>query len=73
MTFKKKSNLPINAISSTSGEFNKFSNGNSYNNLARNNRGRFPAPNRLYNKRTYTNVSYNYFFFKTYLFIKFLL
>lgn len=59
MTFKKKSNLPINAISSTSGEFNKFSNGNSYNNPARNNnRGHFPAPNRLYNKRTYTNVGF---------------
>jgi len=58
MTFKKKSNVPINTISSTSGEFNnsKFLNGNSYN-LARNNRGRFPVSSRLYNKRTYTNVS----------------
>ncbi|XP_025192497.1 serine/arginine repetitive matrix protein 1-like isoform X2 [Melanaphis sacchari] len=60
MTFKKKSNLPINAISSTSGEFNKFSNGNSYSNPARNNnRGRFPAaPNRQYNKRAYANVGF---------------
>ncbi|XP_022179342.1 serine/arginine repetitive matrix protein 1-like isoform X3 [Myzus persicae] len=60
MTFKKKSNLPINSISSTSGEFNKFGNGNSYNNPARsNNRGRcFPVPNRLYNKRTYANVGF---------------
>ncbi|CAI6343226.1 unnamed protein product [Macrosiphum euphorbiae] len=60
MTFKKKSNLPINAISSTSGEFNKFANGNSYNNPARsNNRGRcFPVPNRSYNKRTYANVGF---------------
>ncbi|KAL5239592.1 hypothetical protein ACI65C_007002 [Semiaphis heraclei] len=60
MTFKKKSNLPINAISSTSGEFNKFGNGNSFNNPARsNNRGRcFPVPNRLYNKRTYANVGF---------------
>jgi len=59
MTFKKKSNLPINAISSTSGEFNTFANGNSYNNLVRsNNRGRcFPVPNRTYNKRPYANVS----------------
>jgi len=63
MTFKKKSNVPINAISSTSGEFNKFANGNSYNNPARNNnRGRFPPSNRLYNKRTYANVSYKSFF-----------
>jgi len=60
MTFKKKSNVPINTISSTSGEFNnsKFVNGNSYNNVTRNNRGRFPTSNRLYNKRTYTNVRY---------------
>uniref|UniRef100_A0A2S2NVM6 Uncharacterized protein n=1 Tax=Schizaphis graminum TaxID=13262 RepID=A0A2S2NVM6_SCHGA len=59
MTFKKKSNLPINAISSTSGEFNKFGNGNSFNNPTRNNnRGRFPVPNRLYNKRTYANVGF---------------
>lgn len=59
MSFKKKSNVPINTISSTSGEFNnsKFVNGNSYNNT-RNNRGRFSTSNRLYNKRTYTNVSF---------------
>lgn len=60
MTFKKKSNVPINTISSTSGEFgqNKFANGNSYNNPTRNMRGRFPTSNRSYNKRIYTNVSY---------------
>lgn len=59
MTFKKKSNVPINKISSTSGEFcqSKFSNCNSYNNSARNNRGRFPTLNRSYVKRAYTNVS----------------
>lgn len=60
MTFKKKSNVPLNSLSSTSGEFcqNKFSNGNSYANLSRNNRGRFHASNRSYNQRIYTNVSF---------------
>lgn len=59
MTLKKKSNVPLNSISSTSGEFsqNKFSNGKSYNNLTRNSRGRFPASSRAYKQRTYTNVS----------------
>lgn len=76
MTFKKKSNTPINTISSTSGEFsqNKFSNGNSYNNSARNNRGRFPASNRPFKQRAYTNVSNhnNYFNILIILFFKFL-
>jgi len=60
MTFKKKSSVPINTISSTSGEFgqSKFANGNSYNNPARNIRGRFPTSNRSYNKRIYTNVNF---------------
>lgn len=63
MTFKKKSDLPLNTISSTSGEFNKFANGNSYNNSTRNNaRGRFPVSNRVYNKRGYANVSFSYLF-----------
>lgn len=60
MSFKKKCNVPINTISSTSGEFHnsKFVKGNSFNNLTRTNRGQFPTSNRLYNKRAYTNVSY---------------
>lgn len=59
MTFKKKSNVPLNKISSSSGEFSQkqFSNGNSSYSSGRNNRGRFPTSNRLYNKRVYTNVS----------------
>lgn len=59
MTFKKRANVPINTISSTSGEFcqNKFTNCNSFKNSIRNNRGRFPTSNRSYVKRTYTNVS----------------
>lgn len=63
MTFKKKLNVPLNTISSTSGEFGQstFNNANSYNNTTRNNRGRFPLSNRPYNKRTYTNVSSCYF------------
>lgn len=75
MTFKKKSMVPLNTISSTSGEFcqNKFANGNnSYNNPARNNRSRFPISNRSYNKRSYTNVSYNklfYFILLLYFFV----
>lgn len=58
MTFKKKSNVRINTISSTSGEFcqSKYANGNAFNNPARNNRGRFTTPNRAYNQRTFTNV-----------------
>jgi len=60
MTFKKKSNVPINTISSTSGEFSqgKFTNSNSFINLGRNNRGRFSTSNRSYNKRIYPNVRY---------------
>lgn len=60
MSFKKKCNVPINTISSTSGEFHnsKFVKRNSFNNLTRTNRGQFPTSNRLYNKRAYTNVSY---------------
>lgn len=58
MTFKKKSNVPLNTISSTSGEFSqsKFANGNSYN--SGRNRGRFPTSNKSYNKRVYTNVGF---------------
>lgn len=65
MTFKKKSNLPLNTISSTSGGFSqsKFANGNSYNS-GRNNRGRFPTSNKSYNKRAYANVSYYYLILK---------
>jgi len=60
MTFKKKSNVPINTISSTSGEFSqgKFTNTNSFINLGRNNRGRFSTSNRSYNKRIYPNVGF---------------
>lgn len=59
MTFKKKSHVPSNTISSTSGEFSqsKFSNGNLFN-TGRNNRGRFLTSNKTYNKHVYSNVSY---------------
>ncbi|XP_025411934.1 serine/arginine repetitive matrix protein 1-like isoform X2 [Sipha flava] len=59
MSFKRKSNVPINTISSTSAEFcqNKFATGNSFNNSSRN-RGRFPVSNRPYNKRTYPNLTF---------------
>ncbi|VVC45490.1 Hypothetical protein CINCED_3A007814 [Cinara cedri] len=60
MSLKKKSNVRTNTISSTSGEFchNKYLNGTPFNNPAKNNRGRFTTPNRLYNQRIYTNVGF---------------
>jgi len=59
MSFKKKSRVLSNTISSTSGEFSQktFSNGNLFN-TGRNNRGRFLTSNKSYNKHVYSNVSY---------------
>lgn len=57
MTFKNKSKS--NLRMGTSSEFcqNNYTNGNCFNNPARNNRGRFATTNRAFNQRPFSNVS----------------